>query len=150
MRMNYDERRQVMKAIHDQHFTHHITVNFTAKRSFDIYAAEKTVHSFIRALSKKLFQRAYRRRKQTVQFVSRIERAPTTNRLHAHILIKQPANKGKFRFQTALASSLLMNPAIPKSPGAVKIQEADRNPDLAEYQVKYDINEEEQRFIWGA
>ena len=148
--MNHAQREEVVDAICDFSFSHHLTVNFTDRKSFDIYAAEKTVHSLMRAVSKRLFSRSYRRTKKVIPFTCRIEHAPTTNRLHAHILVQKPDNRSEFRFQTVLTSALLMNPVIPNTSRAVLIQNTDNDRALAAYQVKYDINRDDHRFIWNA
>ncbi len=147
---NLSDRELVVDKIHEIPFTHHLTVNFTDRKSFDIDAAEKTVHSLMRAVSKRLFSRSYRRTKKVIPFTCRIEHAPTTNRLHAHILVKKPDNRSQFRFQTVLTSALLMNPVIPNTSRSVLIQNADDDRSLAAYQVKYDINRDDHRFIWNA
>jgi hypothetical protein len=154
---NLSDRELVVDKIHEIPFTHHLTVNFTDRQSFDIDAAEKTVHSLMRAVSKRVFSRSYRRDKKLVPFTARIEHAPTTNRLHAHLLVQKPENRSENLFQNVLTDALLMNPVIPNATRASLIQNTDNDRALAAYQVKNDINlndhehtDAKHRFIWNA
>ena len=108
--------------------THSIVVNLKKARKhlssfemIDSLSAEKTIHSFRRALSKKcLSKSAYRRFKTELSAIAGIE-ISADNRRHFHMLIKKPESFTNEDFEKAILETSKRNPYIECGPYSVHI-----------------------------
>lgn len=175
MKLNHEQRTKIKNEIKQIPFDCHITLNFIFPyerklKRYDVMDAHRTTESFMRSLSKQLFKTSYRRFNKHLQYTARIERAPSTGRLHAHILLIKPEHISRSFFEHHVRSIASKNRFITtREKRAILIQypeEQDvfesvvfdpinneikrgKDADLYEYPVKHDVNQDDVRFIWG-
>ncbi|MCR9265928.1 MAG: hypothetical protein NXH86_17380, partial [Flavobacteriaceae bacterium] len=138
--------------------THSVVVNLKKARkhlqSFELIdqiIAEKTFHSFRRALSAKCFSKSIRRRfKKQISAVASIEQS-FDHRLHFHILIQKPHFIHDEDFERAIKETAKSNPYVETGTYSIDIISlADKTPrdikNIIQYNMK-NISKENARFV---
>ena len=143
---------RILDAYQSNQFNVQITIDFMTERElkipFNLNHAVKTLESVMRSLSKRLFKTAYKRFDKRLKFVAVVEPAPTTKRLHTHILTRVPSSVSLFKFEQILRSVIAMNDYIPKKKEALKIQPSDNSNAVNLYQLKPNEDPNERMFLY--
>ena len=147
MRLEYNDRERLIQAIGTVHTDTHITMFFHPVLVTDVVQAETTLQSFIRSLSKYVYPGAYKRRKKLVSGCYRIEPAPETGNLHTHILIKRPDHLSQDDWDLTIYKIASKNRYLCHSGKALYIQHDATGHRLDRYQIKKDINQDDQRWL---